>query len=170
MPSTRTARPSQTVPPYPLPLSLQDLSKDFDDAHEFLKAVDEPLKHDVDFLDHVLRTTRQIEDVLANQRQVADNVFHRLKKHGFEQKTRGLIQRLRQQRVHPPPSPNPIPKVVRFLSPHPRKSRLARKTISTTALPSPLGSRHNPIIVDDDEDTSKFIGAAEKDNLLQHSI
>ena len=44
-----------------------DLTKNFDDAHEFLHAVDEKLKGDVDFLDHVLRTTRQMEDALAGK-------------------------------------------------------------------------------------------------------
>jgi len=53
-----------------------DLTKNFDDAHEFLNMVDKKLKGDIDFLDHVLRTSRQMEDTLANQRQVATNIFN----------------------------------------------------------------------------------------------
>ena len=149
-----------------------DLTKNLDDAHKFLNAVDKKLKGDVDFLDHVLRTTRQMEDTLADQRQVATNIFNRLIRHGFEQETQDLIHRLRRKRIHPPPSPNPIPKVVRLKTPLPFDSRIARKTvpksqtISTIPFPtrqdslsdyhtppqSPIGSYHNPILVDDDEE------------------
>ena len=151
-----------------------DLTKNFDDAHEFLHTVDEKLKGDVDFLDHVLRTTRQMEDALANQRQVATTIFDRLIGHGFEHETKDLVHRLRQKRIHPPQPPNPIPKVVRITTPRPLDSRLARKTvskpktISTIPFPkrqdslsdyhtppqSPLGSHHNPILIDDDEEIS----------------
>jgi hypothetical protein len=151
-----------------------DLTKTFNDTHEFLNAVDEKLKGDVDFLDHVLRTTRRMEDALADQRQVATNIFNRLIRHGFEQETQDLVHHLRRKRVHPPLSPNPIPKVVRIQTPRPFDSRIARKTIpkfqtiSTIPFPtrqdslsdyhtlpqSPLGSYHNPILVDDDEEIS----------------
>jgi len=90
-----------------------DLTKNLEDAHKFLNAVDKKLKGDVDFLDHVLRTTRQMESALADQRQVATNIFNRLIRHGFEQETQELVHRLRRKRIHPPLSPNPIPKVVR---------------------------------------------------------
>jgi len=172
MPSTRTTHSSHLPHPYPQPLTMyeyDDLTKNFDDAHEFLNAVDEKLKGDVDFLDHVLRTTRQMEDALANQRQVATNIFNRLVRHGFEQETRDLVHRLRRKRTHPP---NPVPKVVRIQTPRPQDSRIARKTIpkpqtiSTIPFPTrqdslsdyhtppqnPLGSLHNPILVDDDEE------------------
>jgi len=175
MPSTRTIRSSHLPHPYAQPLTMyeyDDLTKNFDDAHEFLHAVDEKLKGDVDFLDHVLRTTRQMEDALAGQRQVATNIFNRLIEHGFEHETKDLVHRLRQKRIHPPLSPNPIPKVVRIATPRPLDSRLARKTISkpqtisTIPFPtredslsdyhtppqSPLGSYHNPIFIDDDEE------------------
>jgi hypothetical protein len=146
--------------------------KNFDNAQEFLNTVDKKLKGDVDFLDHVLRTTRQMEDALANQRQVATNIFNRLIRHGFEQETQDLVHRLRRKCIHPPPSPNPIPKVVCIETPHPPDSRIAKKTIpkpriiSTIPFPkrqdslsnyhtppqSPSGSHHNSIIVNDDEE------------------
>jgi hypothetical protein len=113
-----------------------------------------------------------MEDALAGQRQVATNIFNRLIRHGFEQETQDLVHRLCQKCIHPPPSPNPIPKVVRVKTPRPFDSRIARKTISkpqtilTIPFPmrqdslsnyhtppqSPLGSYHNPILVDDDEE------------------
>ena len=177
MPSTRTTCFSHPPLPYPQPLTMyeyDDLTKTFDDAHEFLNVVDEKLKGDVDFLDHVLRTTRQMEDALANQRQVANNIFNRLVRYGFEQETQDVIHRLRRKRAHQPPHPNPIPKVVRIKTPPFPDSRIARKTvpkiqtISTIPFPtrqdslsdyhtppqSPLGSYHNPILVDDDEEIS----------------
>jgi len=175
MPSTRTTRYAHLPHPYPQPLTMyeyDDLTKTFDDAHEFLNAVDDKLKGDVDFLDHVLRTTRQMEDALANQRQVATNIFDRLVRRRFEQETQDVIHRLRRKRTHLPPPPNSIPKVVRIKTPQPPNSRITRKTvpktqtISTIPFPtrqdslsdyhtppqSPLGSLHNPILVDDDEE------------------
>ena len=115
MPSTRTTRSSHLLHPYSQPLTMyeyDDLTKNLDDAHKFLNAVDKKLKGDVDFLDHVLRTTRQMEGALADQRQVATNIFNRLIRHGFEQETQELVHRLRRKRVHPssPSVPKPYPK------------------------------------------------------------
>jgi len=116
-----------------------------------------------------------MEEALTNQRQVATNIFNRLVRHGFEQQTRHLVKHLRKKRAsltnHDPcpPSPDPIPEVVRINTPRPAETRLARKTISKpknvsiipfptrqdslsdyhTPPTYPLGSRHNPIVVED---------------------
>ena len=132
------------------------LTENFNNLQEFADAVvDEPeLNCDVHFLDHVNRTIRQMEESLSNQRQIADHIFERLLERDFEQKVIHIVRKLRPQ---PLPRRNPhslIPEVIRIQS-TPILSRSPSlesfETNSSSPVPAPLGSIHNPIVVDDDD-------------------